>query len=114
MNLCLRVCWDDGRGVHFWVDVIYADFLRLCLSHSDEAILLDGSGQHAVSFIVDVLADDVHSSRGSSDEFWPFPIEFIESIEDGAIPLGGVTRVKIANFFVVYCREHARYVRWEV
>ena len=101
MNLCFRVNWDGRRGVHFWMYVIYANFLRLCLSHSDETILLDGSRQHAVSFIVYVLSNDVHSSRCSSDEFWLFPIEFIESVEDELVPLGWVTRVKVANLCVV-------------
>ena len=55
-------------GIVFVVKMVDFDMFGFVDFDCNKTIFFDGRGKNAISFVVDVLSDDIDSARGSCDE----------------------------------------------
>lgn len=63
------------------------DVLAFCPSDCNEAIFFDGCGKNSISFVVDMLSDDVDSAWRSCDEVRLCCVVGLEGVKDGLVSL---------------------------
>jgi hypothetical protein len=70
LELLVRVGRDDFGSIQVFVDVVYCDSVIFREGVGHDKVLFNSGGKHGVPTIVDVLPDDVNSTRRSDEKCW--------------------------------------------
>jgi hypothetical protein len=95
--ILFNVIWVIGglkTRVFLFIKVVNFDRIGLVGFNSNKAILFNGRGKDAVSFVIDVFANDVDSTRGSRNEIRFGVVSRCEFFNERLIPRNVVFRIK--------------------
>ncbi len=86
-------------GIFLCIKVMNFDGIGCVAFDSNQAILFNGRGKNAVSFVIDVLTNDVDSTRGSCNEIGFSVVSSSKFLDQSLIPRKVVFGIKGLGLF---------------
>ena len=81
---------------------------RSCFSDSNETIFLNGGREDSVSFVVDMLANDIDPSWGPGDEFRSMTIYLVELVQETGVSLTDWLGIEMLDVLDGDCIKHVQ------